>query len=80
VKEGSRLKSGFWKWLNGQKPQWRNRRKPVSEEQGYVLDGKFVPADEANELAKSNPELIEKFRPATKRNGKVVTNAAHGGW
>lgn len=59
-----------------QKPEWRNKVKAVSEERGYVLDGKFFVSDEANQLAKSQPDLIERFRPAVRRNGRILTNAA----
>ena len=38
---------------------------------GNELDGKFFTQTEANELAAKEPELIEKFRKARKRDGKI---------
>jgi hypothetical protein len=61
------------------KPQWRNKKSPrqeVIEESGYTLDGKFYTSAEANSLARKDPNLIEKFRTATRRNGRILTNAA----
>jgi hypothetical protein len=72
VHDGLPTESGFWKWLCGQKPQWRNKVKPRDEIEGYVLDGKFFEAAAANELHASDPEkYVGRFRPAVKRNGKV---------
>lgn len=67
----------FKRWLVKQKPQWRNKKSPrqeVLEEFGYTLDGKFYTSAEANGLATKDPNLIEKFRTATRRNGKVVAS------
>jgi molybdenum-dependent DNA-binding transcriptional regulator ModE len=71
-KGGTPTETGFWKWLCGQKPQWRNkvRQKPGGEE-GYALNGKFFTREQANQRGVKNPELIEKFRKATKRDGKI---------
>jgi hypothetical protein len=71
-KGGTPSEKGFWSWLCKQKPQWRNkiRQNPAGEE-GYDLDGKFYPADEANRMAEKNSELALKFRKAIKRNGKI---------
>jgi hypothetical protein len=42
---------------------------------GYVLDGKFMPTEEANQFFVDHPdsptELLKKFKPAIKR-GDVV--------
>jgi hypothetical protein len=70
-KGGRPTEDGFWKWLCGQKPQWRNRVKSCDEIDGYVLDGKFFTADEANRRGTENPDLIERFRKAVKRDGKI---------
>jgi hypothetical protein len=75
-KNGQPTAEGFTTWLLKQKPEWRNKVKAVSDERGYVLDGKFYASDEANQLAKSQPHLIEKFRPAVRRDGRILTNAA----
>jgi hypothetical protein len=68
---------GFWKWLLGQNPYWRNKVKPRDRIDGFVLDGKFYPADEANRMAQENPELALKFRPATKRGDETMCSAGH---
>jgi hypothetical protein len=70
-KGGQPTEAGFWKWLCGQKPQWRNKRRPDFDEHGYLLDGKFLPAHEANAMALQNPELATKFVRAIKRDGKI---------
>lgn len=70
-KGGQPTEAGFWKWLCGQKPQWRNKRRSDFDERGYLLDEKFLPAHEANALAVKNPDLLTKFVSAIKRNGKV---------
>jgi hypothetical protein len=70
-KRGQPTEAGFWKWLRGQKPQWRNKVRKDYEEQGYVLDEKFFTDDEANQLGRANPELITKFRKAIKCEGKI---------
>ena len=75
-KNGQPTAEGFTTWLLKQKPEWRNKVKAVSEEKGYVFQGKFYVSDEANQVAKSQPHLIEKFRPAVRRNGRILTNAA----
>lgn len=61
---GSPTAKGFPTWLSKQKKHWRNRVKQPFEQTGWVLDGKFYTPDEANELGKSNWELIEQFLPA----------------
>ena len=68
---GSPTRKGFDTWLEKQKPQWRNKVKAVSEENGYFLDGRFFTAEEANRRAVSNSNLILKFRRAIRRNGKI---------
>jgi hypothetical protein len=68
----------FERWLAKQRPEWRNKKSPqqeVLEKRGYVLNGKFFTVDEANRAAISSPELIEKFQPAERRNGKVTINS-----
>jgi hypothetical protein len=62
---------GFETWLGKQKPEWRNKVKAVSDENGYVLDSKFFTAEEANRRAMSNSDLILKFRRAIRCNGKI---------
>lgn len=69
---GAPTEEGFWKWLCAQKPQWRNKVKERFEESGYVLNGKWLTADEANHLGRENPQLLTKFRAAVKRNGKII--------
>jgi arsenate reductase-like glutaredoxin family protein len=67
----------FKRWLAKQKPQWRNKkssRQEVLEEIGYTLDGKFYTSAEAIGLGLKDPNLIEKFRPVTRRNGKVIAS------
>jgi len=49
----------------------QNKVKEVSEDKDYVLDGKFVMPDEANQWAISDPSLITKFRSAIRRDRKV---------
>jgi hypothetical protein len=68
---GSPTRKGFETWLGKQKPQWRNKVRAVSEENGYVLDGRFFTAEEANRRAVSNSNLILKFRRAIRCNGKI---------
>jgi hypothetical protein len=70
-KGGRPTEPGFWKWLSGQKPQWRNKVKKTFDESGYELDGQFLTVDEANQRGAANPELIVKFRKAVKRDGKI---------
>jgi hypothetical protein len=69
---GQPTESGFWKWLCGQKPQWRNRVK-TTDEPGYVLNGKFFTTEQANHMAINDPELLTKFRLAVKRDGRIQT-------
>ena len=69
---GTPTEPGFWKWLCGQKPQWRNKVRQNFDEEGYVLDGKFFTAAEAQRLGIQNHTLIEKFKPAIKRDGKIL--------
>jgi len=70
-KGGTPNQDGFWKWLCGQKPQWRNKRRSDFDEHGYTLDGKFLPAHVANAMAARNPELATKFVRAIKRDGRT---------
>ena len=72
-KDGTPTEAGFWKWMRGQKPQWRNKPQPAPEEEnGYVLDGKFYTNEAANRLGMANADLVTKFQRAVKRNGKVL--------
>jgi helix-turn-helix protein len=73
-KGGTPSENGFWKWLLGQKPQWRNRVKQVVEEPGYVLDGQFLTAEEANRRGVESPALLTRFRKAVKRGGKIIVD------
>ena len=70
---GQPHEAGFCKWLKGQKPQWRYRVRQPSEQNGYVLDGKFYTSEEAIQLAMEEPklELATRCRRAVKRNGKI---------
>lgn len=68
---GKPTERGFWKWLCGQKPQWRNKVRQDFDAEGYVLDGKFLTQDEANQRGKENPELITRMRKVVKRDGKI---------
>jgi hypothetical protein len=42
-----------------------------NDESGYVLDGKFLTRDEANRLGTANPDLLVKFQPAVRHDGKI---------
>jgi hypothetical protein len=68
---GQPTEKGFWTWWRKQKPQWRNKVKKTFDESGYELDGKFLTVDEANQRGRENPELITKFRKATKSGDKI---------
>jgi hypothetical protein len=69
---GTPTEQGFWKWLKGQKPQWRNKvRQKFDGEEGYELAGNFFTRDEANQRGAKDPKLIEQFRKAVRRNGKI---------
>ena len=69
---GTPTEQGFWKWLKGQKPQWRDKvRQKFDGEEGYELDGKFFTRDEANQRGAKDPKLIEQFRKAVRRDGKI---------
>jgi len=63
--------SGFGKWLCGQKPQWPHKVQQNFDVQGYELDGKFLTVDEATKRGRENPELLIKFRKATKSDDKI---------
>ena len=79
IHDGIPTEPGFWKWLLGQNPYWRDKVKPRDYIDGYVLDGKFYPRDEANRMAQENPDLALKFRSATKRGDKIhVINVSSG--
>jgi len=71
VHDGMPTEDGFWKWLLGQKWYWRDKIKPRDEIEGFVLDGKFYPAEEANRMGRENLELLTKFRRARKIGGKI---------
>jgi hypothetical protein len=70
-KGGKETESGFWKWLCGQKPQWRNKVRQDLHDNGFELNGKFYTRHEAQQLAVRDPELITKFRKAVKRNSQI---------
>jgi len=70
-KGGTPTETGFWKWLCGQKPQWRNKVKQSFDQTGYVLHGQFLTTAQANELGAKNPELLPKFSKATKHGVKI---------
>ena len=73
VHDGVPTEDGFWKWLLGQKPKWRNKVRPRAEIDGYDLDGKFYEPAAANELLASNPEkYVGRFRKAVKRRDRTV--------
>jgi hypothetical protein len=68
---GAPTETGFWKWLSGQKPQWRNKLGYNFSEHGYVLEGKFFTSEEANQLARVEPEIILKLRKARRRGDQI---------
>jgi hypothetical protein len=69
---GTPTEPGFRKWLNGQKPQWRDKvRQKFDGEEGYELAGKFFTRDEANQRGAKDPKLIEQFRKAVRRDNKI---------
>jgi hypothetical protein len=69
VHDGIPTENGFWKWLLGQAPQWRNKRKEPGVVDVYVLDGNIFTPDEANRIAAENPALIERFQKKKARKG-----------
>ena len=69
-KGGQPHEAGFWKWMCGQKLQWRNRQSPKDIE-GYVRHGKFYPGPEACALQAAHPEWLDDFHKAIKRNGRI---------
>jgi helix-turn-helix protein len=71
VHDGIPTDPGFGKWLLGQKPYWRDKVRPPDHIDGYVLHGKFYTAEEANRMGRENPELLIKFRRATKSGDEV---------
>lgn len=77
---GAPTSQGFWTWLAKQKPQWRNKVRKDFTESGYVLDGQFLTADEANRRGMADPELLTKFRKAVRRKGaiKIVEKNGEG--
>jgi hypothetical protein len=75
VHDGIPTEKGFRKWLRGQKPQWRNKRKQPDYIDGFVLDGNFLRPEEANRIGADNPRLLDegRFLPARKGpDGEVV--------
>jgi len=70
-KGGTPSETGFWKWMCGQKPQWRNKVKKSFDQTGYECEGKFFTIEEANRLALEKPDLITKFRRAAMRDGRI---------
>jgi hypothetical protein len=75
VHDGLPTEDGFWKWLNKQKPYWRDKVKPRDHTDGYLLDDKFYTREAFNEFAKENPKVLEewKFHPAVRyRDGRIV--------
>ena len=69
-KGGQPTEKGFWKWLRGQKPQWRNKVSKDFYAEGYELNGKFLTAEEAIQMGREDPELLLKFRRVTKHGDK----------
>ena len=69
--DGIPTESGFWKWLLGQKPQWRNKVKETFNNIGWELNGQFFTIEEANRIGLENPKLLTKFRKATKIGDKI---------
>jgi hypothetical protein len=68
VHDGIPTEKGFWKWLGGQKPEWRDKQSQID---GYMLDGKkkkFLTHEEANQALLENPKLMDegRFLPARK--------------
>jgi hypothetical protein len=75
VHDGIPTEKGFWKWMCGQKPQWRNKRKQPDYIDGFMLNGKFLTPEEANRIGADNPRLLDEGRllPARKsHDGKIV--------
>ena len=70
-KGGTPTETGFWKWLCGQKPHWRNKVKQSFDQAGYVLHGQFLTVEEANRMGRENPKLLTQFRKATKGDDKI---------
>jgi helix-turn-helix protein len=70
-KSGTPTEKGFWTWWRKQKPQWRNKVKKNFDQEGWELNGQFFTTAQANELGLKNPELLPKFRKATKSGDKI---------
>jgi hypothetical protein len=46
---------------------------------GYELQGQYFTAEEANRMGRENPELLTKFRKATKSGDKIhIIDSASG--
>jgi hypothetical protein len=71
IHDGIPREDGFWKWLLGQDPYWRDKVKPRDQIDGFVLGDTFYPADEANRLGRENPDFLTQFRKAVRRDGKI---------
>jgi hypothetical protein len=71
IHDGIPTENGFWKWLFGQKPYWRDKVRPPDHIDGYLLDRKFYTAEEANRMGTENVKLLTKFRKAVKRGDKT---------
>jgi hypothetical protein len=70
--KGKRTKDGrIHDGIPTEKPYWRDNVRPPDHIDGYVLDGKFFTAEEANRMGGENPELLTKFRKAIKRSDKT---------
>jgi hypothetical protein len=64
----------FERWLNKQRPQWRNKKSPqqeVLEQTGYLLYGKFLTSEEATQRLIADPSIHDKLLPAVRRHGKT---------
>jgi hypothetical protein len=70
-KGGTPKAVGFLTWLNKQKPQWRNKVKKPYEQNGYVLNGKFLTTEEAERRQIENPEVFSQLRRARKSGDKI---------
>jgi hypothetical protein len=73
VHDGVPTEDGFWKWLLGQKPKWRNKVKPREYTDGFGLDGKFYTPAEAEQHGLANPHDIVRFVPARRMaDGRII--------
>ena len=71
IHDGIPREDRFWKWRLSQKPYWRDKVRPPDHIDGYLLDGRFYTAEEANRMGRENPDLLTKFRRAIKKGDKT---------